>query len=98
MSSRSEALQVFLRVRPPISKEIKSENAIIVRGTQALTLTSEKQETYCTYDHVFNELSDQSHVFEKIKPLLVDVLSGLIFIILIVFYDFGYNKIVFITK
>lgn len=76
MTARSEALQVFLRVRPPIFKEVKQENAVLVRGSQAVTLIDDKKETTCSYDHVFNEVSEQQQVFEKVKPLLEDVLSG----------------------
>lgn len=43
-----------------------------------ISLSSEKHELQCSYDYIFDELSEQSQVFEKIKPLLVDVLSGII--------------------
>jgi len=76
MAARSEALQVFLRVRPPIFKEVKQENAVVVGGAQSVTLIDDKKETTCSYDYVFNEVSEQQHVFEKVKPLLEDVLSG----------------------
>lgn len=77
MASRSEGLTVFVRVRPPIQKEVTQEFSVFAQGPQSLTVTSENKETSCTYDHVFNEVSDQSQVFEKVKPLLVDVLSGI---------------------
>ena len=77
MTSRSEALQVFVRVRPPISKEIKKETAVFVTGSQTVILNSDKQEIQCQYDHIFNEVSEQAEVFENVKPLLLDVLSGI---------------------
>eukprot|EP01032_Pedospumella_encystans_P034115 gene34115-38559_t len=61
MSDKGEALQVFLRVRPPIFKEVKQENAVMVRGTQSVTLLDDKKETTCSYDYVFNEVSEQQH-------------------------------------
>jgi hypothetical protein len=75
-TARSEALQVFLRVRPPIMKEVREQYAVNVRGTQSVTLVDDKKETSCSYDYVFNEISEQSLVFDKVKPLLEDVLSG----------------------
>jgi hypothetical protein len=71
-----ESLQVFVRVRPPISREVKLNTAITITSDRALTLVDEKRETQCSYDHIFSEVSQQEEVFEKIKPLLVDVLSG----------------------
>mmetsp|Transcript_13391 Transcript_13391/g.22322 ORF Transcript_13391/g.22322 Transcript_13391/m.22322 type:complete len:1029 (+) Transcript_13391:37-3123(+) len=76
MSAHSESLQVFVRVRPPIYKEVKLNNAITVNGNQSLTLADEKRETRCSYDCVFGETTQQVEVFEKVKPLLNDVLTG----------------------
>ena len=77
MTARSEGLTVFVRVRPPILKEVKEQFAVHCRGTQSISVTSESKETTCTYDYVFNDVSEQGQVFEKVKPLLVDVLSGI---------------------
>jgi hypothetical protein len=73
----SEGLTVILRVRPPILKEVKEDTAIYVYGSNSLSLTTEKQEIKCTYDRVFNEVSEQSDIFERVQPLLLDVLSGI---------------------
>ena len=48
------------------------------KGSQVISLSSEKHELQCSYDYIFDELSEQNQVFEKIKPLLVDVLSGIV--------------------
>lgn len=77
MTSKTEKLKVFVRVRPPISKEIKKDTAVVVTGKESVSLSLEKQEIQCSYDHVFNELSTQDSVFERVKPLLNDVLSGI---------------------
>lgn len=58
-----------------LSIHILSDKA---KGPQVISLSSEKHELQCSYDYIFDELSEQNQVFEKIKPLLVDVLSGIV--------------------
>jgi kinesin family protein 3/17 len=70
-----EVLQVFVRVRPPISKEVKFENAVTVSG-QNIALRSEKYNVSCKYNRVFDEIDDQETVFANIQPLLSTVLNG----------------------
>jgi hypothetical protein len=70
-----EVLQVFVRVRPPISKEVKFENAVTVSG-QNIVLRSEKYNVSCKYNRVFDEIDDQETVFANIQPLLSTVLNG----------------------
>lgn len=72
----SEAIKAFVRVRPPISSEISHENCIQVPSGNDIHLKSEKYEVRCKYDCVFNELSTQEEVFQKISPLLDDILLG----------------------
>lgn len=74
---KSEGLKVFVRVRPPIYKEVKKDTAIHVSGAQGITLNADSKEVRCSYDYVFNEISEQEQIFEKMEPLLVDVLSGI---------------------
>jgi hypothetical protein len=71
-----ETLQVFVRVRPPIYREIKLETAVSAYGGNTVVLHNEGKDTTCTYNQVFNEFTEQEQIFEKIKPLLVDTLSG----------------------
>ncbi|RYY83424.1 hypothetical protein EON63_11215 [archaeon] len=71
-----ETLKVYIRVRPPILKEVQYDTAVMVQGDQTISIVSDNKEATCTYDHVFNELTQQEEVFEFIKPLLVDVLAG----------------------
>eukprot|EP01031_Cornospumella_fuschlensis_P034132 gene34132-41315_t len=71
-----ETLKVYVRVRPPILKEVQFDTAVMVQGDQTISIVSDNKEATCTYDHVFNELTQQEEVFEFIKPLLVDVLAG----------------------
>ena len=78
MASRSEGLKVFVRVRPPIYKEVKRDTAIhISENGQHISLNADNKEVRCSYDCVFNEVSEQEQIFEKMEPLLVDVLSGI---------------------
>lgn len=71
-----EVLQVFVRVRPPISKELKIEKAVTVSGGQTITVKSEKYDINCKYDKIFDDTSVQSDVFDSVKPLLSSVLNG----------------------
>lgn len=71
-----EGLKVFIRVRPPISKEVKHSNAVTVAGTKEISVHSEKHNVNCNYDHIFDELCEQQDVFDRVQPLLSDVLNG----------------------
>lgn len=76
-TNKEETMKVFVRVRPPIYKEVKYDTAVMTQGTNAVSVYYENTEISKSYDHVFGELSAQEEVFEKVKPLLVDVLSGI---------------------
>ena len=76
-SRREESIKVIVRVRPPIYREVKYEPAVLVQGNNSITVYHEKREITRSFDHVFNETTEQTEVFEHIKPLLVDVLSGI---------------------
>jgi len=67
---------VLVRVRPPILTEVNLETAVTVGGSSTISVHSEKQNLTCTYDHVFNEISQQSDIFSQVEPLLADVMSG----------------------
>jgi hypothetical protein len=71
-----ETLKVFIRVRPPILKEVHLEGAVTVQGDQVISIISDNKEATCTYDHIFNERIKQDEVFEFVKPLLIDVVAG----------------------
>ena len=70
-----EGIHVFVRVRPPISDDLEHENAVVVGGN-VVSLSDEKHDVSCTYEHVFPESSSQQEVFEYIQPLIDDVLNG----------------------
>jgi hypothetical protein len=74
---REESIKVFVRVRPPIYKEVKLENAVFIRGNQTVSVMTESKDTTCSYDYVFGELAEQNQIFDRIQPVLVDVLSGI---------------------
>jgi hypothetical protein len=77
-SRKEESIKVFIRVRPPIYKEVKLDNAVFVKGGQTVSVTGDNnKETSCSFDYIFGELSEQQQVFEKLQPVLVDVLSGI---------------------
>lgn len=77
MAGKSENLTVFVRVRPPISKEVKEQYAVNVTGPRNVTLTNDKSEVKCSYNCVFSETTEQIQVFQKVQPLLDDVLNGI---------------------
>lgn len=77
MQSKQESIQVFVRVRPPIANEIDIENAVHVNESgQSIHVQSEKHEVTCHYDYIFDEISEQEHVFDRVQCLLDDVLNG----------------------
>ena len=71
-----EVLQVFVRVRPLLSKEIRLENAVTVSGGQSIGVRSEKYDVNCRYDKVFDDSTEQAAVFDSVRPLLSSVLNG----------------------
>eukprot|EP00606_Chrysophyceae_sp_TOSAG23-5_P001467 GSChrysophyteH2.ASY1.ANO1.260.1 assembled CDS len=74
--SEKEGLQVIVRVRPPISSEVKLANVVTTSGSN-LNVSSDKTQISCAYDKVFGENCDQAEVFECVKPLLNDILQGI---------------------
>jgi len=73
----AEGLKVFVRVRPPISTEVKLGNAVTASGGCNINVSSDKTQVKCSYDRVFDENCQQSDVFNSVKPLLDDVLKGI---------------------
>jgi hypothetical protein len=77
LNKDDEAMRVFVRVRPPISKEIDYAMAAQVHpNKRSISIKSERGTSTCAYDRVFDEVTSQADVFENIKPLLGSVLSG----------------------
>lgn len=72
----TEAIKVFVRVRPPISNEVTEDNAVSATSETSVKLASSKHNLTCTYNHVFSDLTTQEEVFEEVRPLLMDVLGG----------------------
>lgn len=76
----STALKVFVRIRPPVSSELNSDevSAIVTTSTSSssIAVKTEKNDFSCSFDYVFNELHEQENVFEKVYLILTDVLSG----------------------
>ncbi len=73
----SEGLQVMVRVRPPISTEVKLNTVVTASGGVSVSVANDKTQVQCAYDRVFNENCEQSDVFETMKPLLNDILQGI---------------------
>jgi hypothetical protein len=71
-----EGIKVFVRVRPPIFKEVQYANAVTASGGTSVTVHAERVDVQCTYDKVFDETAGQSRVFKSVRPLLASVLQG----------------------
>ena len=71
-----EVLQVFIRVRPQISRDINVEKAVSVPDNQSICVRSERHDVNCKYNIVFDETSKQADVFASVQPLLSSVLQG----------------------
>ena len=48
----NEGLKVFVRVRPPISSEVKLGNAVTTSGGSSISVKSDKSTVQCGYDKV----------------------------------------------
>eukprot|EP00605_Chrysophyceae_sp_TOSAG23-4_P000944 GSChrysophyteH1.ASY1.ANO1.1044.1 assembled CDS len=71
-----EGLQVMVRVRPPISSEVKLQNVVSESGGVSVSVSSDKTQVQCSYDRVFGPTCEQIDIFESVRPLLNDVLKG----------------------
>ena len=71
-----EVLQVFIRVRPQILRDLNAERAVSVPNNQSVILHSERYNVNCKYNIVFDDTSKQADVFASVKPLLSSVLQG----------------------
>lgn len=74
--SDSEAINVFIRVRPPILSEVTKE-VVTVEGGDCIHLKYDKYNISCKYNRVFDRHADQTAVFRDVKPLLEDALAGI---------------------
>lgn len=76
-SSGNEVIKVFIRLRPPLSHELESENVVQCSDGHRVVMCSEKHKMECSYDQVFNEVSTQDDVYNSVLPLLNDTLHGI---------------------
>ena len=75
-ASGGEVLQVFIRVRPRIPRDINIEKAVSVPDNQSVSVRSDRYDVNCKYNMVFDDASKQADVFSSVKPLLTSVLQG----------------------
>ena len=84
MSDHSASVQVAVRVRPLNERELKHNTLPVVTASsekKEVTLirtgaTNRQQRQTYSFDGVFSDYSTQRDVFEKVRPLVDDVLSG----------------------
>ena len=65
--SSSGTLQVFVRVRPPILREVELESAAVVKGN-SISVVGGKHDISCVYDCVFDEVTAQEEFFRNVVP------------------------------
>lgn len=70
--SKSGNIRVAIRVRPFIERENGTENVLKIIDDQ----TIEVDENRKNYNHIFDQTSTQSEVFEWIKPLFDEAIEG----------------------
>lgn len=70
--SKSGNIRVAIRVRPFIERENGTENVLKIIDDQ----TIEVDENRKNYNHIFDQTSTQSEVFEWIKPLFDEAVKG----------------------
>lgn len=71
-----EGIQVFIRIRPHIGVDEARDSVVRSIGDDVVTVTGGKHDTSCKFDHVFDQDAGQQHIFEKMEPLLYNVLRG----------------------
>lgn len=59
-------VQVFVRVRPMLARELVFDNAVDANGNY-IKLFNDEQEFTSSYDHVFPEFTSQEQVYERIR-------------------------------
>ena len=73
--SSERGITVFVRVRPPIAREVHEQNVIFPSGN-TVSLKGDKHDITCQYDGVFDEITVRSEVFAQVQPLLDDVMNA----------------------
>lgn len=71
-----EGVRVFVRVRPPLDREVLQEGGVAVTTPNdgASVIIDGKDHTVkCHFDRVFGDSCSQADVFEEIKPAIAQV-------------------------
>ena len=72
----TEAIQVFVRVRPPLQREILENNgetalAVSFLAKDEIRVKSKTRDARCKFDHVFPPQTTQENVYNKTHWLLI---------------------------
>ena len=77
----TEAIQVFVRVRPPLQREILENNgetalAVSFLAKDEIRVKSKTRDARCKFDHVFPPQTTQENVYNKIKDCAQNCIDG----------------------
>ncbi|GLC49371.1 hypothetical protein PLESTB_000212300 [Pleodorina starrii] len=81
-SAATSGVQVLVRVRPPLPRELMFDSGVEVRPPHDIKVYNDAQEFSGRYHHVFGEETPQADVYEKIRdcvPLALDGYNSTIF-------------------
>jgi hypothetical protein len=66
-AAQASGVQVFVRVRPTLPRELMSNCGVDVLPPNTVKLYTDAQEFASTYHHVFPEASTQAEVYNKVR-------------------------------
>ncbi|GIL75499.1 hypothetical protein Vretifemale_5277, partial [Volvox reticuliferus] len=78
----TSGVQVLVRVRPPLPRELMYDSGVEVRLPHDIKVYNDAQEFSGRYHHVFGEETPQADVYEKVRdcvPLALDGYNSTIF-------------------
>jgi hypothetical protein len=74
--SSTSGVQVLVRVRPPLPRELMFDSGVDVRPPYDIKVYNDTQEFSGRYHHVFDEETPQADVYEKIRDCVPLALQG----------------------
>ncbi|KXZ45005.1 hypothetical protein GPECTOR_59g612 [Gonium pectorale] len=78
----SSGVQVMIRVRPPLTRELMYDSGVDARPPHDIKVFNAAQEFSGRYHHVFGEQAGQAEVYERVRdcvPLALDGYNSTIF-------------------
>eukprot|EP00944_MAST-04C_sp_MAST-4C-sp1_P006210 g6210.t1 len=81
IAESSEAIQVYVRVRPPLQREIIESNgvtnlAVSFLAKDEIRVKSRTRDSRCKFDHVFPPQTTQQNIYDMIKDCAQNCIDG----------------------